>query len=446
MNFRTLATIGLIIGVFLEALEGTVVATAMPFVVKELGSPQLYALPFSIYLLTQTVSSPLWGRVSDLIERKRLYLIGIVLYLLGSGLCGAAHSMHWLIAMRVVQGVGAGCVMTLTFTIIGDMYAMEQRAKVQGYMSGVWGIAGLLGPLAGGLITDHISWRWVFYLNIPFGIAAFVLCAVFLKEVAQERTKFRLDIPGASLLIIGAGLLVWGLDQREYLMAGVGILAIGLAMPFEFRHSSPLLPIKSLGNAIARSSLLNNLLAGAAFFGAIAYVPLFIEKVAGGGATTAGIVLTPMVVGWTVASILGGRILHWMSLEKINMSGFFFLSAGFAGFVVLLPVGIYALAVTGFVAGFGMGAGMLTTLLLVQENASREELGAATAAAMYARTIGGSLGVSLISLVVVGISSVSAQQLTTEFQRGFFLSFILALAAFVVSVWKIRSPRTVVQK
>ncbi|MEO6907353.1 MAG: MFS transporter, partial [Abditibacteriaceae bacterium] len=208
MNLKTLATIGLIIGIFLEALEGTVVATAMPAVVRDLGSPQLYALPFSIYLLTQTVSSPLWGRVSDLIERKRLYLIGIVLYLLGSGLCGAAHSMHWLIAMRVVQGVGAGCVMTLTFTLIGDMYVMEQRAKVQGYMSGVWGIAGLLGPLVGGLITDNISWRWVFYLNVPFGITAFVLCVLFVQEVKQERKKYRLDIPGTALLIIGASCLV----------------------------------------------------------------------------------------------------------------------------------------------------------------------------------------------------------------------------------------------
>ena len=442
MNLKTLATIGLVIGIFLEALEGTVVATAMPTIVKDLGSPQLYALPFSIYLLTQTISSPLWGRVSDLIQRKKLYLVGVVLYLIGSGLSGAAHNMPWLIAMRVVQGIGAGCVLTLTFTLIGDMYVLQERAKVQGYISAVWGIAGLLGPLAGGLIVDHVSWRWVFYLNLPFGIAAFVLCALFLKEAKAERRDFRLDIPGASLLIIGAGLLVWGLDQKVLWMILCGLISIGLALPFELRHPAPLLPIKSLQNVISRNSLLNNLLAGAAYFGAVAYIPLFVQRVAGAGATTAGIVLTPMVVGWTISSIVGGRILNRMSLETINSVGFFLLSAGFGGFVLFIHQGLYALAATGLIAGFGMGFGMLTTLLLVQDNSPKDELGAATAAALYARTIGGALGVSLISLVVVETSSVSTALLVTEFQKGLFMSFLLASAALVISVLKIRPSKT----
>lgn len=441
MNSKTLATIGLVIGIFLEALEGTVVATAMPTVVNDLGGQHLYALPFSIYLLTQTISAPLWGRVSDLMSRKKLYLAGVVLYLLGSGLSGAAHSMPWLIAMRVVQGLGAGCLLTLTFTLIGEMYELKQRAKVQGYVSGVWGIAGLLGPLAGGLIVDHISWRWVFYLNLPFGIIALVLCVLFLHTTSEGRGQFRLDIPGTVLLITGAGLLVWGLDQKVLWMTACGVIAIAAALPFELRHPAPLLPMKSLQNVITRSSLLNNLLAGAAYFGAVAYIPLFVQRVAGADATMAGIVLTPMVVGWTVASILGGRILSRVSLEAINTAGFLLLSVGFVGFVALIHQGIYALAATGFIAGFGMGFGMLTTLLLVQDNSPKEELGAATAAAMYARTIGGALGVSLISLVIVETIRASSVQLTTEFQRGFFLSFILAFAALVVSAWKIKTPQ-----
>jgi EmrB/QacA subfamily drug resistance transporter len=413
----------------------------MPAVVSDLGSPHLYALPFSIYLLTQTISSPLWGRISDLFSRKKLYLTGVVLYLIGSGLSGAAHNMPWLIAMRVVQGVGAGCVLTLTFTLIGDMYVLEERAKKQGYISAVWGIAGLVGPLAGGLIVDNISWRWVFYLNLPFGIAAFALCALFLHEVREPGKDFRLDLPGASLLIIGAGLLVWGLDQKVLWMILSGIGLIGLALPFELRHPAPLLPIKSMRNIITRNSLLNNLLAGAAYFGAVAYIPLFVQRVAQADATMSGIVLTPMVVGWTTASILGGRILHRTSLEAINTAGFLFLALGFAGFFLFIHLGIYVLAATGFVAGFGMGFGMLTTLLLVQDNSPKEELGAATAAAMYARTIGGALGVSLISLVVIETARISNPQLALEFQRGFFLSFLLAAAAFVVSVIKIRPAR-----
>ncbi len=440
MDHKTLATIGLVIGVFLEALEGTVVATAMPAIVKDLGSPHLYALPFSIYLLTQTVSCPLWGRISDLLSRKRLYLTGIVLFLIGSGLSGAAHNMPWLIAMRIVQGLGAGCVLTLTFTLIGDMYALRQRAKVQGYISGIWGIAGLLGPLAGGLIVDHVSWRWVFYLNLPFGLVAWALCGLFLKERTTAPKTFHLDYPGTALLIVGAGLLVWGLDQKIIWMILAGLLAIGLALPFEWRHPAPLLPVQSLRHVIARNSLLNNLLAGAAYFGAVAYIPLFVQTVAGARATTAGIVLTPMVVGWTVASIIGGRLLGWTGLGAINKTGFLLLSLGFAGFIGLIHTGLHALAVAGFVAGFGMGFGMLTTLLLVQDNAPKNELGAATAAAMYARTIGGALGVSLLSLVIIPTDKTSVPQLIREFQQGFTISFLLALAAWGVSVLKIRVP------
>lgn len=446
MNPQTLATIGLIIGIFLEALEGTVVATAMPAIVNDLGSPHLYALPFSIYLLTQTVSSPLWGRVSDSVSRKRLYLIGVILFLIGSGLSGAAHNMPWLITMRVIQGLGAGCVLTLTFTLIGGMYALHQRARVQGYISGVWGIAGLLGPLTGGLIVDHISWRWVFYLNVPFGLVALVLCGLFLREKTSPRQAFKLDWPGTIFLILGVGLLVWGLDQKFLGMIIVGGLGILLALPFELRHPAPLLPVQSLRNVISRSSLLNNLLAGAAYFGAVAYIPLFVQTVAGAHATTAGIVLTPMVVGWTVASIIGGRSLQKLGLELINKTGFLLLSIGFAGFILLIHTGIYALAVTGFIAGFGMGFGMLTTLLLVQDNAPKNELGAATAAAMYARTIGGALGVSLISLVLTQSEGISPAQLIREFQQGFFLSFLLAVATLVISVWKIRLPAHQVAK
>lgn len=437
MKHKRLATAGLVIGIFLEALEGTVVATAMPSVVDELGSPQLYALPFSIYLLTQTVSSPLWGRVSDLVSRKRLYLSSVVLYLVGSGLSGAAHSMPWLIAMRVVQGLGAGGVLTLTFTLIGDMYVLRERAKVQGYISGVWGIAGLLGPLAGGLIADHLSWRWVFYLNLPFGLVALALCALFLEEPAGRRRAFRLDVPGAALLMAGAGALVWGLDQKVLWQVLLGLVAISLAVPLELRHPAPLLPIKTLKKDVPRRALLNNLLAGGTFFGAVAYVPLFVQSVGGAGATTAGIVLTPMVVGWTVASIIGGRALHRLSLRAINAGGFAVLTLGFAGFVLLIHHGLHTLATTGLVVGLGMGFAMLTTLLLVQENSAGEELGAATAAALYARTIGGSLGVSLISLVVE--AGAGGAHRVAEFRHGFSISLVLAAGALLVSVTRRRS-------
>lgn len=436
MNAQILSTVGLIVGIFLTALEGTVVATAMPAVIADLGGQKLYALPFSVYMLALTISSPLWGRLSDLTGRKRLYLAGVVVFLLGSGLSGAAHHMPWLIVMRAVQGLGAGCVLPLTFTIIGEMYELHERARVQGHISAVWGLSGLLGPLVGGLIVDHASWRWVFYLNLPFGIVALIVCGMFLEGRRDETKPFNLDAPGTLLVTLGTGLLVWGLDQKATWMAVVGLIATALAMPFEFRHPAPLLPIASLRHALSRNCLLNNLLAGAAYFGAIAYVPLFVQQAAGADATTAGIVLTPMIVGWTVASIVGGRNLHRVSLGTLNFAGFFLLTAGFAGFAALIRTGIYVLAATGFIAGCGMGFGMLATLLLVQDNSPSGELGAATAATIFARTIGGALGVSLMSLMIGEMRDITREHLVAGLQRGFFLSFLLTLLACGVSALK----------
>ncbi len=440
MNPKTIATIGLIVGVFLTALEGTVVATAMPAVINDLGGHDLYALPFSIYLLTLTISSPLWGRFSDIAGRKVLYLVGIVLFLIGSALSGAAHSMNWLIAVRAIQGLGAGCVLPLTFTIIGEMYDLQGRAKIQGYTSAVWGLSGLLGPLVGGLIVDHASWRWVFYLNLPFGIVTLILCAIYMQDYFEKKSYFRIDAIGTVLLVIGISLLSWGLDQEVLWMVIGGLAAIALAMPFERRHPAPLLPVDSLRDFISRNCLLNNLLAGAAFFGAIAYIPLFVQEVAGAGATAAGIVLTPMVVGYTLSNIVGGRIIHRVSLTALSIIGFSLLTVGFAGFAILIHAGIYVMAAAGFVVGCGMGLGMLATLLLVQSNSPSHEFGAATAATVFARTIGGALGVSLISLLIGDMKGISTTHLTTGLQRGFILGFCLALLALLISMLGTRLP------
>lgn len=434
LNHKTIGTIGLIIGVFLTALEGTVVATAMPAVIADLGGQDLYALPFSIYLLTLTVSSPLWGRWSDLAGRKTLYLVGVVLFLIGSALSGLAHDMPFLIAMRAIQGLGAGCILPLTYTIVGELYTLQNRARIQGYISAVWGISGLLGPLVGGLIVDNASWRWVFYLNLPFGIATLLLCAIFMEEHLKEKRAFRIDVPGTVLLVFGIGLLVWGVDQKVLWMTLVGLLAVAAALPFELRHPAPLLPIGSMRNFIARNCLLNNLLGGAAFFGAIAYIPLFVQEVAGAGATTAGIVLTPMVVGWTVSSMLGARLVRFVRLSVLNLGGFILLMVGFAGFTLFVHHGIFALAAAGAFAGCGMGVTVLATLLMVQENSPKSEFGAATAGTVFARTVGGALGVSMISMLIGEMKGITTLELTAGLQRGFFLGFVLALMAMLISV------------
>lgn len=431
---KTLGTLGLIIGMFLAALEGTVVAPAMPAVVTDLGGVDLYALPFSIYLLTQTVSSPLWGKLSDMAGRKNLYLVGVAFFLVGSGLCGLAHTMPFLIAMRVIQGLGAGCVVPLTYTMVGEQYTVQNRAKVQGFISAVWGLSGLLGPLVGGLIVDYISWHWVFLLNIPFGIVASVLVILFMVDKPREREPFSIDVPGTILLVVGVSLLVWGLDQQIPLMVGCGILSIIAALPFEMKSPVPLLPMRSLQNPIVGKCLLNNLLAGAAYFGALAYIPLFVQEIVGGKATATGIVLTPMILSWTASSMLGARILGLMTLFTFALSGFTLLAIGFLGFSLSIPFGLYPMAASGAVAGFGMGSGVLATLLLVQEYSKKSEFGAATAGTIFSRTVGGALGVSLMSMLIGPMKGVGAAVLAQGLQRGFFLGLSLAIVAFGVSV------------
>ncbi|MEN7547470.1 MDR family MFS transporter [Rapidithrix thailandica] len=433
MNKKAFATAGLIIGIFLGALEGTVVATAMPKVIEDLGGKHLYALPFAVYMLTSTVSSPLWGRLSDIFGRKRLYLMGVVLFVVSSMLCGIAYNMYWLIAMRALQGMGAGCLMTLTMTLVGEMYGLAERAKVQGYISGVWGFSGLVGPMIGGLIVDHISWHWVFFLNLPFGIVAMVLVYMFLEEKIESH-KVKIDWPGAILFSLGTGLLVWGLDQVVIWYVLSGLALMGIAFYFEWKHPSPLLPITSLRTNISRFSIFNNLLAGAAFFGAIAYIPLFVQSVANKDASTAGIVLTPMIVGWTITSVIGARLIHTIGMSKLIVLGFSILLIGFSGFALLVHQGLYVLAGVGLVVGCGMGFGMLGTLLIVQENATAKELGASTAAISFARTIGGAIGVSTMSLIMGEAVQTGGIALADALQKAFIFGAVLTLFAFILSL------------
>lgn len=431
---QRIVTAGLILGIFLAALESSVVTTVMPLVIRDLGGQSLYALPFSVYLLTSTVSGPLWGRASDLVGRKNLYVIGVFLFLLGSGLSGAAHSMVWLILARAVQGIGAGSVMPLTLTLVGEMYALERRAGVQALISGVWGISGLVGPLVGGLIADHSSWRWVFYLNLPFGIPALLLVWRYLKE-DLERKKAQLDWLGALLFTLGSGFLVWGLQFKLWLLVILSIGLLVMAVMLEFRHSSPLLPTSGLRQRLPRIGILNNLLAGVAYFGVIAYMPLFAQEAGGGSATAGGALLTPMLVGWTLTSILGSRVMGKVGLTRLTIWGFSVLVVAFAGFVLLVHAPLPVLSALGFVVGSGMGFAMFSLLIAVQGATPREELGAVTSAIIFARSMGGALGTALMALAIGGPAiRAGGVALENGLQRAFLISLGLMVVAWLLSL------------
>ncbi|MBF6594000.1 MAG: MFS transporter [Thermaceae bacterium] len=436
---KRIVTTGLILGIFLAALESSVVTTVMPSIIRELGGHSLYALPFAIYLLASTVSGPLWGRASDLLGRKNLYVAGVLLFLLGSGLSGAAQSMLWLILARALQGIGAGALLPLTLTLVGEMYSLEQRAGVQALISGVWGVSGLVGPLLGGLIADHFSWRWVFYLNLPFGLPALLLIWRYLKEQTKRRPT-QLDWLGALLFTLGSGLLVWGLQFEYWLLVVLSVALLILAVVLEFRHPAPLLPTSGLRQRLPRIGIINNLLAGVAYFGVIAYLPLFAQGVGGHSATAGGALLTPMLVGWTLASILGSRVMMRVGLTRLTILGFSVLVLSFAGFAAFVHAPLVYLSALGFITGTGMGFSMLSLLLAVQQATPKEELGAVTSAILFARNMGGALGTALMALAI-GSSAINngGTPLADGLQRAFLISFGLLCLAWLLSL-RLRNP------
>src|SRR5688500_10684761 len=293
---RRAITAGLLLGMSLGALEATVVGTAMPTVISTLGGLAHYSWVFAAYLLTSTASVPIWGRLSDLYGRRRLYLAGILTFLVGSALSGAATTMAQLIVFRAIQGLGAGAVIPLSMTIVGELYALEERARTQALFSGVWGVASIAGPLVGGYITDTISWRWVFLLNLPFGfLAMFVIALAYPKST--RTTTARVDWAGAALLFSGVTALLIALgdvtDAVAPWLAAAAVLLVVFVL-VEGRTADPILPLNLFRQPVVSRSLVVVFMTGMAMFGAIAFVPLFVQGAKGGTATEAGQVLTPL--------------------------------------------------------------------------------------------------------------------------------------------------------
>jgi EmrB/QacA subfamily drug resistance transporter len=329
---RRAITAGLLLGMSLGALEATVVGTAMPTVIATLGGLAHYSWVFSAYLLTSTASVPIWGRLSDLYGRRRMYVTGIVIFLIGSMLSGAATSMTMLIVARAIQGLGTGAIIPLSMTIIGELYALSERARTQALFSGVWGVASVAGPLVGGYITDAISWRWVFYLNLPFGLMCMTVILLAYPPI-RRHGSVAVDWLGAGLLFAGisALLLALGADvgSAGWWFAAAAIVLLGGFVVAERRSSDPILPIDLLRNPLIARTLLVVFLVGMALFGAIAFIPLFVQGVMGATATQAGQVLTPLFLGWVVMSIVGARLTVKLGYRRLAITGSLLMTGGF---------------------------------------------------------------------------------------------------------------------
>jgi len=448
---KRLALYGVMLSVFLAAMESTVVATAMPTVVTSLGGVHIYSWVFSGFLLTSTVTMPLWGRLSDLFGRRRVYLTGLGVFLLGSVLSGLAQDMAQLIGFRMLQGLGAGSLMTLGMTIIGELFGLEQRARMQGYVSGMWGVASLLGPLLGGLLTDLGSWRWVFYVNVPFGAVAVVLLARALPE-AGVRRRHAFDWTGVVLFTVGISALLVGILEagrvgawtgRDVLIPlGIAVGALAAFVPVERRAREPIVPFRLFAHRMVLAAGVNGFLSGMAMFGAISFVPLFLQHVSGMSATAAGFVLMPFVLGWVAMSIMSARLVLRVGYRALVVAGMACLTVAFLLLTRWAPGLTQTVAMRdALVGGIGMGLTFVPMLLAAQSAVARTDLGAATALTQFLRTIGGAVGLSVMGAVMVrrlasGLPMAAA--LHGVFVVGLFVSMLALASAFLVPAGRAR--------
>jgi EmrB/QacA subfamily drug resistance transporter len=400
---RQLVTLGLLLGMALGALEATVVGTAMPTVIARLGGLEHYSWVFSAYLLASTASVPVWGRLSDLRGRRLLYMLGAVIFLVGSALSGAAQSMLQLVVFRAVQGLGAGAIVPLSMTIIGEIYTLRERARMQAVFSGVWGVASILGPLVGGYLTDALSWRWIFLINLPFGLLAGAIVYRYLPGDAPAHGH-RVDWRGAFLLTSCVTALLVGLSD---VVAApwpwyVASLLLGLLLAAGYRHTAhPILPLALLSHRLIALSNVVVFLVGMSLFGAVAFVPLFVQTTLGVTATEAGQMLTPLFLGWVTTSIIGVRVMLVIGYRITAQVGVALVAIAF-GALAWFGNGASWGTLLGIMAllGCGMGFSMMSLFLHVQRTVARAELGLATSLNQFARSIGGAVGVALMGAML----------------------------------------------
>ncbi|HWQ83796.1 MAG TPA: MFS transporter [Anaerolineales bacterium] len=397
-----LVTLGIMLSLFMASMESTVVATAMPTIVSQLGGLAIYSWVFSAYMLASTTMMPIYGKLSDLYGRRLMYIIAMVLFLGGSMLSGQARSMEQLIFFRALQGLGAGGVQPLAFIIVGDLFNLEQRARVQGLFSGVWGVSSIVGPLIGGFLVDQVSWRWVFYVNVlPGLLAAAIVWFAWKDRHLEGKGRVNVDYRGAALLTLGIVLLLLGLFELGTSL-GWALIATALALFggliwVERRAADPLLPLALFRERLFTVATLHGVLAGWAMFGSLSFVPLFVQAVLGTSATSAGATLSPMLLGWVTASIIGSRLLLRISYRTLALLGMSLLTSG-ALLMSQAGAGASQSSLMAYLAmmGVGMGLSVPPFLIAVQSTVRKNILGTATSTIQFSRSMGGTLGVSVM--------------------------------------------------
>ncbi len=403
---RQLVTASVMLGMFLAAMEATAVAAAVPTAVGEMGGVARYSWVFSAYLLTSTTTMPLFGKLADLYGRRMIYHVSVALFLLGSALSGMAGSLEQLILFRALQGLGAGGVTPIAITITGDIYSLEERGRVQGLFSGVWALSSLVGPLLGGWITDAFSWRWVFYINLPFGIASALLLQRYFRD-KETRREHRLDVLGTISLTAAVTLLllallegpdIWGWsDVRTLGLFAGSAVSLAFFLWQERRAAEPILPLDLFKNRLIAVASMGNTLLGSLLFAITAFVPMFAQGVLGGTAMDAGTILTPILVAWPISSMLAGKYLLRVGYRRFALFGSLVALAGTAQLAMVdaSTTRLWVLVSMGLI-GFGLGFISMPYLLGPQNAVPWQQRGVATSSVQFFRSIGGAVAVAAL--------------------------------------------------
>lgn len=404
---------GVMLAMFLGSLDQTVVGTAMPRIISDLGGFSHYTWVTTAYIISSAVVIPITGKLTDMYGRKPFYIAGLIIFILSSFLCGFSSTMTQIIAWRGVQGIGAGIMMANAFTVIGDLFPPAERGKYQGLISGVFGISSVIGPTLGGFITDNISWHWVFFINIPLGILVILLFILFFPNFRPDTLKHRIDYPGVMTLILTVVpamlALSWGgVDYPWLSLTIIGMFAFSAVMGILFvwiesRSSEPIIPLWLFKNRIVAISELIAFFTAFGMFGSIMFIPLFFQGVMGATATTSGSFLTPMMLGMVAGGFISGQFLsrtggHYRIQGTIGIA---IMALGMALLSRMTTETSYATAVLNMVlTGLGLGITMPLYVIAVQNTVSYNVLGTATSSIAFSRSIGGSVGLAIFGSVM----------------------------------------------